>query len=64
MPKHWKDLLIAIAIVLLGALVALIFRPPKYDAIVKANDPKLYVPLFVLMGAILVAIIYRSSREP
>ncbi len=63
LPGWSKDLLKAIGAVVLVALGALVFRPPKLDAIVKANNPKLYVPLLSLASVILVAIIFRANRK-
>jgi hypothetical protein len=61
---RWRDLLIATLSVAVGVAFAMLVRPPKFDAIMKYNEPRLYVPMFMLMGVTLIAIIYRSSGKP
>ncbi len=63
LPEWLKDLLKAVSAVVLVVLGAVVFRPPRLDAIVKANNPKLYVPLLSLAGVILVAIIFSANRK-
>jgi hypothetical protein len=63
MRKKWKDFLGAVSIVSIGFLAVLIIRPPKLDAIVKTNDPKLYVPLLCLAFVLFVLIAWRGLRN-
>jgi hypothetical protein len=59
----WKALFTAIGIMSTVFLVALIVRPPKFDAIVKANPPGLYIPGFTISFVLGVFIIWRGSRK-
>ncbi len=59
----WKALLAAIGIASTAFLLAMIFRPPKFDAAMKYNPPRLYIPAFILIFVLYVLIIWRGIRK-
>jgi hypothetical protein len=59
----WKELFAGIGVMLAVILLAVIIRPPKFDATVKANPPSVYIPGFTIMFVIWVVISWRGSRK-
>ena len=59
----WKALIAAIGIVSMGFLLAVIFRPPKFDAVVRFNSPRVYIPLFIVLFVFFVVVIWRDLSK-
>ena len=60
---RWKALLAAIGIVSGIAVLAIVIRPPKIDALVKYNLPSVYIPTLTVIFVFLIIVICRGLRK-
>ena len=63
MPKWLVDLLKAIVGVSVLFFGLLLIKYPKLDAVMKANPPRIYIPLFAVLFVFLVLRAWMSSRK-
>jgi hypothetical protein len=43
--------------------LAMIIKPPKFDAIIRWNPPSVYIPVSIIVNAILIAMLWKSLRK-
>jgi hypothetical protein len=60
---RWKALLAAIGIVSGIAVLAIVIRPPKIDALIKYNPPSAYVPTLTVIFLFLIIVMWRGLRK-
>jgi len=59
----WKALFTSIGILSAIFLLAMIIKPPKFDAIIRWNPPSVYIPVSIIVNAILIAMLWKSLRK-
>jgi len=62
--KKWTALFAAIGMISVAFLLRMIFRSPKYDAIIAWNSPRVYVPGLAVIFVLQVLIVWQRLRKP